>query len=98
MAPRLVALTKPCTGPTDGDRVTAWWIAEAVGCVMGERLGRMSIPPAVVAILAVAAVLVAAGGGYLLGHSSGEDLDAARASGEQAGAAAGKAKGALRGE
>ena len=50
-------------------------------------------------LLGVAVVLIAllAGGGYLLGKSSGEDLDAARSAGSAAGERAGSAQGAEQG-
>jgi len=55
-------------------------------------------PRVLVAVLVIA-LLAAAGGaaGYLLGKSGGEDLDAARASGERAGQREGAARGAERG-
>jgi hypothetical protein len=52
-------------------------------------------------LVAIVAVVVlgaaAATGGYLLGHSTGEDLDAARAAGTQEGQEAGSARGAEEG-
>lgn len=50
-----------------------------------------------VGALALVLVLSAGAGGYALGRSSGEDLDAARAAGERAGQAEGAALGEERG-
>lgn len=52
---------------------------------------------AILAVILVGAVLAAAAGGYLLGHSSGEDLNAARATGEAAGQTAGDQQGTKHG-
>jgi hypothetical protein len=45
----------------------------------------------------LAAVVLAAGGGYAVGRSAGADLDAARVAGERQGRAEGSARGAARG-
>lgn len=62
----------------------------------------MSIPRVrlrpVIAVIAVAVVLGGLGAGaYFVGHSSGEDLAAARAAGTSAGSKAGKQRGEHRG-
>jgi hypothetical protein len=52
---------------------------------------------AVIGIGALVAVLAIAGGAYVLGHSSGADVDAAKASGSAEGRAQGAAQGAQEG-
>jgi hypothetical protein len=52
---------------------------------------------AAIAVILVCAVSAIAVGGYLVGHSNGEDLNAARSKGEAAGRIAGAKQGAKRG-
>lgn len=61
---------------------------------MGEALQRHR---ATITGASVCAVVAAAAGGYLVGHSSGKDLDAARAKGQAAGRVAGVKHGTERG-
>jgi hypothetical protein len=63
-------------GPRN-DRPGAATGEAAAGIVTRGRLG--------LAALALLLLVLAAGGGYLLGAASGEDLDAARAAGEREG-------------
>ena len=64
---------------------------------MLEKQSSFDWPRGLVTAIAVCAVLLVAGGGYLIGRSSGEDLDAAREAGASAGEAAGAKEGAERG-
>lgn len=50
-----------------------------------------------IAFLGLAVAVAFGAGGYLIGNSTGEDLDAARAQGQEAGERAGAAKGAAKG-
>jgi hypothetical protein len=50
-----------------------------------------------VALLGLALATIFGAGGYLIGHSTGEDLNAARAQGQEAGEEAGATRGAAKG-
>jgi flagellar biosynthesis/type III secretory pathway protein FliH len=50
-----------------------------------------------IALLGFVVAVVSGVGGYLIGNSTGEDLDAARAQGQEAGEKAGAARGAAKG-